>query len=63
MLVVGTSGVVYPAAQLPDLARAAGARILEINLEATPLSDRTDVTLLGAAGTLLPQLQALLGRA
>ena len=62
MLVVGTSGVVYPAAQLPDLARAAGARILEINLEATPLSGRADVTMLGAAGTILPQLQALLRR-
>jgi NAD-dependent deacetylase len=31
VLVVGTSGLVYPAAALPDVARARGARVVEIN--------------------------------
>jgi NAD-dependent deacetylase len=31
MLVVGTSGVVYPAAALPQKAKEAGARVIEIN--------------------------------
>lgn len=35
---VGTSAVVYPAAQLPLLAEAAGATLVEINPEETPLS-------------------------
>jgi NAD-dependent deacetylase len=35
---VGTSAVVYPAAQLPLLARAAGAVLVEVNPEETHLS-------------------------
>lgn len=55
LLVVGTSATVRPAADLPRLARAAGATIIEVNLEPTPLTDRTsDVILLGKAGVLLP---------
>jgi NAD-dependent deacetylase len=56
LLVVGTSAVVYPAAGLVPLARAAGAKIIEVNLEATPLSNSADYCLAGAAGTILPQL-------
>lgn len=55
-LVVGTSAVVQPAASLPLLARQAGARVIEINLEPTPLSSAVDVSLYGAAGEILPQL-------
>lgn len=55
-LVVGTSAVVQPAASLPLLARRAGARVIEINAESTPLSPLVDASLLGAAGALLPQL-------
>ena len=53
-LVVGTSGVVYPAASLPEIARAAGAYVVEINPERTPLSSICDETLMGKAGDLLP---------
>lgn len=35
---IGTSGVVYPAADLPRIAVAAGAVSVEINLEDTPVS-------------------------
>ena len=56
LLVVGTSAEVYPAAGLPDAARAAGAFIVEVNVGATPLTSRVDVALRGQAGTLLPAL-------
>jgi len=57
-LVVGTSAVVYPAAGLIPYARQAGARVIEINTERTPYSDEVDCSLLGPAGTILPQLIA-----
>ncbi len=56
MLVIGTSGVVYPAAALPDIAREQGALVIEINPQATPLSDVADLTLRGPAGEILPAL-------
>ncbi len=55
-LVVGTSAVVYPAAGLIPLARSAGAKTIEINLEATPMSGSVDCALIGAAGEILPQI-------
>ncbi len=58
MLVVGTSAVVYPAAGLVPLAKTAGARLIEVNVEDTPLSAFIDCTLRGKAGELLPQLIA-----
>jgi NAD-dependent protein deacetylase/lipoamidase len=54
--VVGTSGLVYPAAGLPEIAKASGAYLCEINPERTPLSDLCDVVLTGKAGEILPQL-------
>jgi len=55
-LVVGTSGLVYPAAGLPEIAKQAGAYLCEVNPERTPLSDLCDVLLTGKAGELLPRL-------
>lgn len=53
--VVGTSAVVYPAAMLPEIAsRVAGAYVVEINPERTPLSDLCDETIQGKAGEILP---------
>lgn len=54
MLVVGTSSQVYPAAALGPLARQAGARLIEVNVEETPHSGLADVSLRGSAGTVLP---------
>jgi len=56
MLVVGTSGVVYPVAGFPGVARRAGARIIEINPEETPITRLADVFLEGTAGEVLPRL-------
>jgi NAD-dependent deacetylase len=54
--VVGTSAIVYPAAGLPYAAAEAGAYLVEVNPEPTPLSEMCDVTLRGAAGEILPLL-------
>ena len=43
MLIVGTSLEVMPAADLPMLARRRGARLILVNLSATPLDDQMDV--------------------
>lgn len=56
MLVVGTSGVVQPAASLALRARDAGAFVAELNPEATPLSSSVDLRLAGKAGELMPTL-------
>ena len=55
-LAVGTSAIVYPAASLPQLAVEAGAFLVEINLEPTPLSDKAEEVLLGKSGLILPRL-------
>ncbi|MDH4228608.1 MAG: NAD-dependent deacylase [Nitrospirota bacterium] len=55
-LIVGTSGVVQPAASLADLARRRGAFVVEVNLEPTPATGVVDVALHGRAGEILPQL-------
>lgn len=66
MVVVGTSGLVYPAAALPDVALASGAVVIEINPEPTPLSPNATETIRESASTALPRLMhrlpGLLGR-
>lgn len=62
MLVVGTSAVVQPAASLPLGAKRAGAYVVEINPERTPISDAVDATLLGKSGEVLPELEFRISR-
>jgi NAD-dependent deacetylase len=57
-LLIGTSAVVYPAAGLAAMAKSAGARVVEINIAETGLSDGIDEFLQGPSGELLPQLIA-----
>lgn len=57
-VVVGTSATVWPAAGLIELAAAAGALVVEVNREPSALSELADVALAGAAGELLPRLDA-----
>jgi NAD-dependent deacetylase len=52
--VVGTSAVVYPAASIPEIARAAGAYVVEVNPEPTPMSALCHEVLKGKAGEILP---------
>lgn len=55
-LVVGTSNIVQPAASLPVAASAAGAKVIEVNPNMTPLSQEADVYLQGTARDILPEL-------
>ncbi len=57
--VVGTSALVYPAAGLPEIAKANGAYLCEVNPERTPLSDLCDIVLTGKAGEVLPMLDQI----
>jgi NAD-dependent deacetylase len=53
MLLVGTSAVVYPAAQFPLDCRRMGGKLIEVNPERTPLSDLCEVVLRAPAGEAL----------
>lgn len=55
-LIIGTSGLVYPAAGFGAIAKQAGAFIVEINLDSTPHSNLADATLQGRARDLVPLL-------
>ncbi len=57
-LLIGTSAVVYPAAGLALIAKSSGARVVEINIAESGLSDSIDEFLQGPSGELLPQLIA-----
>ena len=59
MLVVGTSAVVHPAASLSLEAKSSGARVIEINLEETSQTSLLDLTILGKAGEILPEIVKL----
>lgn len=53
---IGTSAVVYPAATLPGIAMARGARTVEINLEDTPVSELYQERLRGTASEILAEI-------
>ena len=61
MLVVGSSLVVYPAAEIPLEAVRSGARMLVVNAEPTPFDRLAEVVIHGRSGEILPQLAALIG--
>ncbi|MBC8171164.1 MAG: NAD-dependent deacylase [Anaerolineae bacterium] len=63
MLVIGTSGLVEPAASLPRTAQAAGAKVVEINPDTSMLSSYVDLKLTGASGVILPQIIEALNHA
>lgn len=54
LLSVGTSGVVYPAAGFPLIARENGAFVIEINPAVTEISSMMDIVIRQEAGTALP---------
>jgi len=62
-LSVGTSTVVYPAARLPMLAKEAGAYVVEVNPDRTPISGNVDEYLAGPAGEVLPAILSALDKA
>jgi NAD-dependent deacetylase len=58
MLVVGTSGSVYPAANFVRLAKGAGARTVYVGVEAPLNASAFSQVVLGKAGVVLPELLA-----
>jgi NAD-dependent deacetylase len=58
LLVVGSSLVVYPAADLPVTAKKRGAGLTIINKEPTPMDHIADYVIHGEAGTVLPKIIA-----
>ena len=59
-LVVGTSGLVFPASHLPISAREVGALLVEVNVADSELTSLCQVKLRGPAGSILPMLEAAL---
>jgi len=60
LVVVGTSAVVYPAAGFVEIASTVGAKVIEVNPEASGMAHFADVALRGPAGQLLPLVDARL---
>jgi NAD-dependent deacetylase len=56
LLMVGTSAVVQPVASFPLIATQAGAMVIEVNKDPTPLSSLADAAFQGKAGEILPAL-------
>lgn len=56
LLLVGTSGTVWPAAELPLVAKRGGACVIEVNPQVSELTGVADLFLQGAAGQVLPRL-------
>ena len=61
MLVVGSSLVVYPAADIPLLAVRSGAQLIVINAEPTPFDELAAVVIRGKSGEVLPEIVELIG--
>lgn len=53
---VGTSSLVYPAANLPYMAKDAGACVIQVNPQPTSLEPVLDYDLQGNAGQIMPAL-------
>jgi len=60
MLVVGTSLVVYPAADIPLVAVRAGAKLVVVNAEPTPFDELAEVVIRGKSGEVLPEIVELI---
>jgi NAD-dependent deacetylase len=62
VLLVGTSAVVYPAAEFPVIAYRRGARLIEVNPQETPLTPICSAILRAPSGAALPALVGLVAR-
>jgi NAD-dependent deacetylase len=60
VLIVGSSLVVYPAADVPLAALRAGARMIVVNAEPTPFDRFANVVIHGRSGEVLPEIVRLI---
>ena len=56
ILVIGSSLVVYPAAQIPMIAKDNGALFAIINIDSTPLDNIADIVINNNASTILSEI-------
>lgn len=56
ILVIGTSGVVYPAAYIPYIVKERGGKVVEINVERSGITPIADIFLRGKAGEVMERL-------
>ncbi|WP_046236268.1 SIR2 family NAD-dependent protein deacylase [Pseudomonas syringae pv. coryli] len=56
LISVGTSGVVTPAADIPEIAHTAGATVIHVNLVDVSLGGSRELMLIGKASEVLPTL-------
>lgn len=56
VLVIGTSGVVYPAAYIPRIVKETGGKIIEINTEESGITPIADVFIRGKAGEVMSEI-------
>ncbi len=56
MLVIGTSGLVTPAASLPIWAKQRGAKIVEVNPDYSMITRYVDIKLDGPSGEIMPKI-------
>jgi len=56
LLILGTSGMVYPAAYIPEHAKKTGAKLIEINATGCYFPDLVDVGIVGKSGEILPPI-------
>jgi len=54
--IIGTSSVVYPAAYIPHITKENGGKLVEINIEETPLTSKADLFFKGKAGEIMQEL-------
>ena len=54
LLVIGTSGLVYPIADLPRFAKLNNVKVIEFNINKTPISQFADYTIVGKSEITLP---------
>jgi NAD-dependent deacetylase len=57
-MTVGTSGLVCPAAEIPQVAARFGATVIQVNPQPTPLDAVAHLNLHGPAAQILPDLPA-----
>ena len=55
-IVIGSTLVVYPAAYVPEYALDSGAKLVIVNLSATPLDKKAQVLVRAKAGEFVPRV-------
>ena len=62
MIVVGTSLVVYPVAQLPECAQKNGAKVIIVNKSSTYMDKNADLVIHGDISEILPAINHIIDK-